>query len=97
MLKHFAEPKVVFTDGGSGLMKAMKEFWPNVKIQRCLIHIQGNVRTYLTLNPRLPAGKPLRSLSLKLTNIRTQEAAAQWMVAFAAWHAQHQFLINERT
>ncbi|MGP9652490.1 IS1249 family transposase [Glutamicibacter sp. AOP38-B1-38] len=97
LLKHFPEPKVVITDGGSGLMKAMKEFWPNVKIQRCLVHIQRNVRTYLTLNPRLPAGKSLRSLSLKLTNIRTQEAAAQWMAAFAAWHAQHQDLINERT
>ena len=97
LLQRFPEPKVVVTDGGSGLMKAMKEFWPNVKIQRCLVHIQRNVRTYLTLNPRLPAGKSLRRLSLKLTKIRSQEAAASWMTAFAAWHTENQDLINERT
>ena len=97
LLAHFPEPKVVVTDGGSGLMKALKEFWPQVKIQRCLVHIQRNVRTYLTLKPRLAAGKSLRRLSLKLTKIRTQEAAAQWMAAFAAWHAENQELLNERT
>lgn len=97
LVQHFPEPKVVVTDGGSGLMKALKEFWPNVKIQRCLVHIQRNVRTYLTLNPRLPAGKSLRRLSLKLTKIRTQEAAAEWIAAFAAWHAENHELINERT
>lgn len=75
----------------------MKNLWPEVKIQRCLVHIQRNVRTHLTLNPRLAAGKSLRQLSLKLTRIRTQEAAAAWSAAFAAWHAEHQDLLNERT
>ncbi len=78
-------------------MKALKALWPNVKIQRCLVHIQRNVRTYLTLNPRLAAGKSLRRLSLQLTRIRTQGAAAQWMTAFAAWHTENRQLINERT
>lgn len=97
LLEHFPEPKVVLTDGGSGLMKALKKLWPNVKIQRCLVHIQRNVRTYLTMNPRLQAGKSLRRLSLKLTKIQTQEAATEWMAAFAAWHAENQDLINEKT
>lgn len=97
LLKHFPEPKVIVTDGGSGLMKALKSLWPEVKIQRCLVHIQRNVRTYLTLNPRLAAGKSLRRLSLQLTRIGTQEEAVAWMTAFAAWHTEHQDLINERT
>lgn len=86
LLKHFPAPKVVITDGGSGLMKALKGLWPEVKVQRCLVHIQRNVRTYLTLNPRLAAGKSLRRLSLKLTKIRTQEAARHWIAAFADWY-----------
>ena len=97
LLQHLPEPRVIVTDGGSGLMKALKTLWPEVKIQRCLVHIQRNVRTYLTLNPRLAAGKSLRRLSLDLTRIRTREAAAEWMAAFANWHAENRELLNERT
>ncbi|UTM48361.1 IS1249 family transposase [Glutamicibacter mysorens] len=97
LLQHLPEPKVIVTDGGSGLMKALKNLWSEVKIQRCLVHIQRNVRTHLTLNPRLAAGKTLRQLSLQLTRIRTQEEAAAWMAAFVAWHAEYQDLLNERT
>lgn len=57
LLQHLPEPKVIVSDGGSGLMKALKNLWPEAKIQRCLVHIQRNVRTHLTLNPRLAAGK----------------------------------------
>lgn len=97
LLQHLPEPKVIVTDGGSGLMKALKNLWPEVKVQRCLVHIQRNVRTHLTLNPRLAAGKALRQLSLQLTRIRTQEEATAWMAAFAAWHTEHQDLLAERT
>lgn len=97
LLKHFPEPKVVVTDGGSGLLKALKALWPKVKIQRCLVHIQRNVRTYLTNNPRTEAAKSLRRLSLKLTKIRTQEAAAAWTAAFASWQAENQYLLDEKT
>lgn len=97
LLEHLPEPKVVVTDGGSGLLKALKELWPTVKIQRCLVHIQRNVRTYLTLNPRTPAGKALRALSLKLTGIHTQEHATDWIKLFTDWHTQYQQFLNERT
>jgi len=87
----------VVTDGESGLIKALNMLWPKVKIQRCLVHIQRSVRGYLTKNPRTDPGKSLRYLSLKLTKIRTQEIAAEWIAAFASWHATHQFLIDEET
>ncbi|WP_438286497.1 IS1249 family transposase [Glutamicibacter mishrai] len=97
LLKHFPQPKVVVTDGGSGLLKALKTLWPGVEVQRCLVHIQRTVRTYLTKNPRTEAGRSLRQLSLQLTKIKDQEEAARWAAALANWQAQYQYLLDERT
>ncbi|WP_082123928.1 IS1249 family transposase [Arthrobacter sp. YC-RL1] len=97
LLRPLAEPKVVVTDGGSGLLKALKELWPQVKVQRCLVHIQRNVRTQLTLKPKTTAGKALRALSLRLTRIKTRDEATAWIALFAAWHTEFQHYLNEKT
>lgn len=97
LLRHFPEPKVVVTDGGSGLMKALKTLWPAVKIQRCLVHIQRNIRTYLSLKPKTRAGRSLRVLSLKLTGITTLEQAQEWLVLVNNWHTEYKDYINEKT
>lgn len=36
-------PKLVISDGGSGLQKALKEFWPKVDVQRCAVHKLKNL------------------------------------------------------
>ncbi|ALG27778.1 hypothetical protein AOZ07_03175 [Glutamicibacter halophytocola] len=97
LLKHFPQPKVVVTDGGSGLLKALKMLWPGVEVQRCLVHIQRTIRTYLTLKPRMEAGKSLRHLSLQLTRIKDQDEAACWAAALAEWQSKYQYLLDERT
>ena len=43
-LKNFNEPEYVVCDGQNGLNKAIKSFWFNAKIQRCLFHVWMNVR-----------------------------------------------------
>jgi hypothetical protein len=90
-------PKVVVCDGGSGLPAALAELWPDTKVQRCLVHIQRNVQTHITTNPRSDAGKGLRKLSLTLTRVNTQEKASAWLVALNDWHQQFGSLLKERT
>lgn len=97
LLKHFPQPKVVVTDGGSGLLKALKSLWPGVEIQRCLVHIQRTVKTHLTLKPRSEAGKSLRYLSLQLTRITNQDEAANWAASLGNWQSKNQYLLDERT
>jgi transposase-like protein len=36
-------PKLVISDGGSGLQKAIREIWPTVDIQRCAVHKLRNL------------------------------------------------------
>lgn len=97
LLTRIPAPRVVVIDGGSGLASALKACWPATKIQRCLVHVQRNVRTYLTMRPRTDAGKALRTLSLALTRIRTAADAAGWQVKLHAWHQVYAPLIIAKT
>lgn len=67
------------------------------KLQRCLVRVQRNVRTYLTMRLRTDAGKALRALNLALTRIRTTEEAARWQVKLHAWHQVYAHLVNAKT
>lgn len=97
LLEQLAAPRVVIIDGGSGLAAALKLTWPDTRVQRCLVHVQRNVRTYLTMSPRTDAGKALRSISLALTRLKTREQATKWMQTLQEWHHTHGTMIKERT
>ena len=97
LLEQFPAPQVVIIDGGSGLASALAQAWPQTRVQRCLVHVQRNVRTYLTMRPRTDAGRALRRISLALTRIRTREQATHWMQVLQEWHHQFGELIKERT
>ncbi len=97
LLEQIPPPKVVVIDGGSGLALALRDCWPQTRVQRCLVHVQRNIRRYLTMRPRTLAGKELRALSLTLTRITTRDQAVAWQVQLHAWHQQHAGLINAKT
>lgn len=97
LLARIPAPTVVIIDGGSGLAKALQNAWPQTRIQRCLVHIQRNVRRYLTRRPRTTPGKQLAKLNYALTKIQTLDEAAEWMAALAAWHSEHQGFLKQKT
>lgn len=97
LLERIPPPRVVVTDGGSGLASALKACWPDTAVQRCLVHVQRNVRRELTSRPRTDAGRALRAISLALTRITTREQAIAWEVRLHAWHQVYGDLINAKT
>jgi len=97
LLERIPPPRVVVTDGGAGLASALKTCWPETLVQRCLVHVQRNVRREVTTRPRTDAGKALRGLSLALTRITTQQGAAAWEVRLHEWHQVYADLINAKT
>ncbi|TLP90351.1 IS1249 family transposase [Nesterenkonia salmonea] len=97
LLARFPAPAVVVTDGGTGLLSARKYAWPYTRVQRCLVHIQRNVRTYLTTRPRTLPGKELRQLSLALTRITTTTQATAWLAALSDFHQRYRGFIYART
>lgn len=97
LLAQIPAPTVVIHDGGPGLIAARKYCWPHTRVQRCLVHLQRNVRTYLSTRPRTGPGRELRRLSLSLTKITTTAQAAAWLAALADFHHRHHGFIYART
>lgn len=97
LLQRFPAPRVVITDGGSGIAAALSDCWSDTAVQRCLVHVQRNVRTYLTSRPRTEAGKALLRLGRALTRISTPAQAAAWLGHLNDWYQSHGQLVRART
>lgn len=97
LLERIPAPAVVVCDGGTGIASAVRRTWPETKIQRCLFHVQLNIRRYLTLNPRTDAGRRLRKLSLELSKVHEPDDAIAWRLKLEAWWQAYGHLTKERT
>ena len=97
LIARVAPPQMVVTDGGSGLAKAVRRFWPSTRIQRCVFHAYTQVRTYTTSRPRLQAGAELLSLAEELLRIETLHQAEWWVERFMQWSAFWADFLEEKT
>ena len=80
-------------DGWVGILAALKEVYPDCIIQRCLVHIQRQIQTYLTKKPKSSAGKEFLHLSAYSILSDPLVFPKKW----AEWKITHQKYINEKT
>ncbi len=97
LLEQVEAPGVLVSDGGTGLPTALKVVWPETKHQRCLFHLQMNVSRHLTRNPRTDAGRTLRALVMRLSDIHDEDAAIAWQLKLERWWQTFGHLTRERT
>lgn len=80
-------------DGRKGVRKMLQERYPKVPIQQCQFHQLQTITQKLTRNPKLEAGKELRSIACTLA--RTTRKT--FTVALDAWHERWSEFLKERT
>lgn len=97
LLERIVPPDVVITDGGGGALKAIRQCWPNTRIQRCLVHIHRNNIRDLTRNPKTMAGKALLALSRQLLKVNTMTEALRWQFLFRQLGTEYEKYFKERT
>ena len=97
LLARIPAPTVVVSDGGSGLNAALQQRWPDTRIQRCLVHVQRNVRRYVTTRAKTPAGRALWGLALKLTKVKDIPEMNTWLLLLSQWEAEFLSLTKQRT
>lgn len=90
-------PRIIVCDGQKGLIKAIYTVWPDVVIQRCLIHIHRQAKAWLTQNPQTDAGKELLQIVKKLIQIKTIEQKNNWMESFNEWLKKYDNFLRERS
>lgn len=91
------EPSHVVCDGHSGLIKAVRERWPNAQIQRCLAHVLRELRKILTRHPKLPASIALKILVNELSKIKTRLQKRKWIRKLFRWRRKHNKFLKEKT
>ncbi len=84
-------------DGHKALLKAIRKVFPDVLIQRCLVHIQRMSLLWLTSRPKSDCARDLLALSQQLCRIQNLEESYYWMVALWRWEQTHLLYINQKT
>jgi len=90
-------PSAVVCDGQRGLFAAIRDRWPMVPFQRCLIHVLRQALAKLTLHPKTPAGKDLRKLVKELPTIRTRRQKRRWIRRWKRWRRRYHGFLAERS
>ena len=80
-------------DGWVGIAAAFKEVYPAAALQRCLVHIQRQVKNYISTHPKSQAGRDLRQLMVYDTLSDPTRFPDLWI----DWKNNHQSYINEKT
>jgi transposase-like protein len=78
-------PLFITTDGERSVTRAMRLIWPNMKLQRCLYHIQHEGMRWLRTYPKTAAGKELRTILSKLSKIKTLRERDQFINMYLTW------------
>ncbi len=92
------ESNFVIIDGHGGILKAIKQYWPNTRVQRCIFHIIQHSRNKLTSKPKYQASKELRELIVKdLIKVKTKKQKRRWIKRFKKWEKKYYKFLNEKT
>jgi transposase-like protein len=79
------DPVFVTTDGERSIIRAMKLVWPDMKLQRCLYHLQHEGMRWLRTYPKTEAGKELRNILSKLSRIKTVQERDTFVRIYDNW------------
>lgn len=72
-------------DGNPTVVGIMEEIWPEIIIQRCLVHIQRQGLMWCRMNPKTTEAKKLREIFLELTKVWTKEQKQLFLKTVADW------------
>lgn len=88
------DPTHIVVDGERSVMRAIKDNWPDIIIQRCLYHIQHEGMRWLRTYPKTIAGKELRCLLGTLCAIKTVRERDHFIKSFDCWIKTHKDFIK---
>lgn len=94
-LKHI--PFAIVCDGQKGMLKAIRQIFTRVIIQRCQFHVIKYCLTKLTKNPEYEAAWEFRELVLQVSQIKTREQLKVWLADYKYWYQTHKDFLKEKT
>lgn len=81
------KPLSFTVDGNPNVMKVLRHLWPEVMIQRCLVHIQRQGLSWCRTSPRTVYGRWLRNIFLQVTKIHTLADRDEFLKSVTFWES----------
>lgn len=88
------KPLFVTMDGHRHVMRAVKEIWPQTKIQRCLFHIKREGMRWLRTYPKTVAGQELRGLLAQVCSISSIKERDDFINSYNRWKLKHRRFVR---
>lgn len=87
-------PRTITMDGHRYVMKAVRNTWPHIHIQRCLFHICREGQRWLRTYPKTDAGKHLKYILASVMAIKTKAEKRRFLHVYRQWHQRHYSFIK---
>jgi transposase-like protein len=78
-------PKGVTVDGNPQQIKYLREVWPTITLQRCIVHVQRQGLSWCRRNPKRTDAKHLREIFLRLCAVKSSAEACRFIADVVAW------------
>lgn len=72
-------------DGSVQQFKYLREHWPNMLIQRCIVHVCRQGLSWLRLQPKTEESKQLKKILLFLRYVKTYQEAEIFKLRYSEW------------
>ena len=82
-------PKSITVDGHPQVIRAFKEIWTNILVQRCLFHIRLQGQMWLRKYPKTDAEKALKTILSELMNVKNNDSKNVWINKYFAWQKKY--------
>lgn len=84
-----AQPQSATVDGNPHLIKTLKLTWPEIIIQRCLVHVQRQGLRWCRRFPKRTDAKRLRELFLRVMAIHSPADRNRFVTNLNAWEQRY--------
>jgi Transposase, Mutator family len=89
-------PSSFTLDGNPNVIRVIHKLWPDVVVQRCLVHIQRQGLSWCRIAPRTTYARRLRKMFLQASRIRTPADRDTFLKAVIDWESKYGSQISGR-
>lgn len=83
------KPRSCTVDGNPQAIKVIRQLWPGIIIQRCLVHIQRQGLMWCRRYPKTASARSLRRIFLRVTQISTRQKLDEFLEQLRSWEQEY--------
>jgi transposase-like protein len=91
------QPSGVISDWKGSIVSGVSSHFDHLPHQRCLMHVEREIKRYLPKYSPFEFTRELRSVGLNLIRVEAKDEARLWKAGLIKWHTQHGHHLVEKT